>query len=148
MMLNLPQDIFTPGGSVYRPGMVMANSPDQTGYIGITYEQPDVAGGDLWVYYSLSYQSQSWNRTWNIIQNDTNGISPAYNTSNLSFGLDNLANGWHVSVYIDNLFDQATYGYVNTSYNDNADLFGNARDHNVRSLAQPRTTWLTVEKDF
>ena len=139
---------ITPGGSVYRPGMVMANSPDQTGYIGITYEQPDVAGGDLWVYYSLSYQSQSWNRTWNIIQNDTNGISPAYNTSNLSFGLDNLANGWHVSVYIDNLFDQATYGYVNTSYNDNADLFGNARDHNVRSLAQPRTTWLTVEKDF
>jgi len=142
------EEYTTPGGSVYRNGMVMANSPDQAGYVGITYEQPGVAGGDLWVYYGLHYQSQSWNRTWNIIQNDTNGISPSHNESNFSIGLDNLGNGWEVGVYIDNVFDQSNYSFVNTSGNTYSGIFGSDLNNNVRTLAQPRTTWLTLRKGF
>ncbi len=44
--------------------MIMPNSPDRKGYFGISYDKPDVAGGDLWVYYGYSFQSESWNRTW------------------------------------------------------------------------------------
>jgi len=68
--------------------------------------------------------------------------------SNFSIGLDNLGNGWNVSVYIDNVFDQANYSFVNTGQNNYADMFGSNRDHNVRTLAQPRTTWLTLRKEF
>ena len=142
-------EYITPGGSVYRDGMIMPNSPDRKGYIGISYEKPgSIAGADLWVYYSMSFQSKTWNRTWNIIQNDTNGISPSHDISDFSIGLDNLANGWEVGIYIDNVFDQATYSFVNTGQNNYADMFGSTRDHNVRTLAQPRTTWLTLRKGF
>jgi outer membrane receptor protein involved in Fe transport len=142
-------EYITPGGSVYRDGMIMPNSPDRKGYIGISYEKPgSIAGADLWVYYGMSFQSKSWNRTWNIIQNDTNGISPSHDISDFSIGLDNLANGWEVGIYIDNVFDQATYSFVNTGQNNYADMFGSTRDHNVRTLAQPRTTWLTLRKGF
>ena len=142
------EEYTSPSGSVYRDNMIMPNSPDRKGYLGITYEQPDVAGGDLWVYYGISYQSESWNRTYNIIQNDTNGISPAHDNSNLSIGLDNLGDGWNVSLYIDNVFDQATYSFVNTNANNYTDLFGTNSQRNVRSLAQPRTTWLVARKSF
>jgi outer membrane receptor protein involved in Fe transport len=142
-------EYITPGGSVYRDGMIMPNSPDRKGYIGISYEKPgSIAGADLWVYYGMSFQSKSWNRTWNIIQNDTNGISPSHDSSDFSIGLDNLGNGWEVGVYIDNVFDQATYSFVNTGANNYAAMFGSNRDHNVRTLAQPRTTWLTLRKGF
>ena len=129
--------------------MIMPNSPDRKGYIGVTYEKPNsIAGADLWVYYGITFQTESWNRTWNIIQNDKNGISPDHNSSNLSLGLDNLGNGWSVSVYIDNVFDQETYSYVNTSGNTYASMFGSDLNHNVRTLAQPRASWLTLKKDF
>ena len=81
-------------------------------------------------------------------RNDTNGISPSHDESNFSIGLDNLANGWEVAVYIDNVFDQANYSYVNTSGNNYASMFGSNLNHNVRTLAQPRTTWLTLRKEF
>ena len=142
------KEYTSPGGSVYRDNMIMPNSPETKGYLGISYDQPDVAGGDLWVYYGISYQSESWNRTWNIINNDTNGISPSQESSNFSIGLDNLANGWNVSLYIDNVFDQATYSFINTGANTYSDMFGTDSQRNVRSLAQPRTTWLTVRKRF
>ena len=139
----------TPSGSVYRDGMIMPNSPDKKGYFGISYDKPNsIAGANLWAYYGISYQSESWNRTWNIIQNDTNGISPSFDNSNFSIGLDNLGNGWNVSLYIDNVFDQATYSYVNTSGNTYSGIFGSDLNNNVRTLAQPRTTWLTVRKNF
>lgn len=138
----------SPGGDVYRNGMKMPNSPDRKGYLGISYNQPNVAGGDLWVYYGISYQSESWNRTSNIIANDTNGLSPSHSNSNLSIGLDDLGNGWDVSLQIDNVFDQTTYSFVNTDSNNYADLFGSNRQRNVRNLAQPRTTWLVVRKTF
>ena len=139
----------TPGGSVYRDGMIMPNSPDRKGYFGISYDKPNsIAGANLWAYYGVSYQSESWNRTWNIIQNDTNGISPSFDNSNFSIGLDNLGDGWNVSLFIDNVFDQATYSYVNTSGNTYSGIFGSDLNNNVRTLAQPRTTWLTVRKNF
>jgi outer membrane receptor protein involved in Fe transport len=161
-------EYITPGGSVYRKGMVMPNSPDQKGYIGITYEKPgSIAGADLWVYYGMSFQSSMWNRTWNVIQYndckeagsispslapingcDTNGISPSHNESNFSIGLDNLGNGWEVGVYIDNVFDQSNYSFVNTSGNTYSGIFGSDLNNNVRTLAQPRTTWLTLRKTF
>jgi len=142
------EEYTSPGGSVYRDGMVMPNSPDRKGTLGISYNQPNVVGGDLWVYYGLSYQSESWNRTWNIIQNDDSGLSPSHNNSNLSIGLDNLGNGWDVYLQIDNVFDQATYSFVNTGANVEADFFGSDRQRNTRSLAQPRTAWLVVRKNF
>ena len=142
------KEYVSPAGDVYRNGMAMPNSPDRKAYLGITYEQPDVAGGDLWVYYGVSYQSESWNRTGNIIDNDRNGISPSHDNSNLSIGLDNLGDGWNVSLYIDNVFDQASYSFVNTNANTYTDLFGTDSQRNVRSLAQPRTTWLVVRKTF
>ena len=142
------KEYVSPAGDVYRNGMAMPNSPDRKAYLGITYEQPDVAGGDLWVYYGFSYQSESWNRTGNIIDNDRNGISPSHDNSNLSIGLDNLGDGWNVSLYIDNVFDQASYSFVNTNANTYTDLFGTDSQRNVRSLAQPRTTWLVVRKTF
>ena len=142
------KEYVSPAGDVYRNGMAMPNSPDRKAYLGITYEQPNVAGGDLWVYYGVSYQSESWNRTGNIIDNDRNGISPSHDNSNLSIGLDNLGDGWNVSLYIDNVFDQASYSFVNTNANTYTDLFGTDSQRNVRSLAQPRTTWLVVRKTF
>ena len=128
--------------------MVMPNSPDRKGYLGISYNQPNVAGGDFWIYYGLSYTSEMWNRTWNIIQNDSDGLSPSHNNSNLSIGLDDIGNGWDVSLQIDNVFDQATYSFVNTGANVEADFFGSDRQRNTRSLAQPRTAWLVVRKTF
>ncbi|MDE0743977.1 MAG: TonB-dependent receptor [Woeseiaceae bacterium] len=142
------KEYVSPAGSVYRNDMIMPNSPDRKGYFGISYDKPDVAGGDLWVYYGFSFQSESWNRLGNIIDNDTNGISPSHNNSNFSIGLDNLSNGWNISLYIDNVFDDATYSFVNTNANNYADLFGAGTQRNVRSLAQPRTTWLTARKTF
>ncbi|MEC7367819.1 MAG: TonB-dependent receptor, partial [Pseudomonadota bacterium] len=142
------EEYTSPGGSVYRDGMKMANSPDQKGYLGISYDRPDVAGGDFWFYYGISYQGETWNRTSNIIENDASGISPSHHNSNLSVGLDDLGNGWGVSLYISNVFDQATYSFVNTGTNGYADLFGSDQQRDVRNLAQPRTAWLVVRKTF
>ena len=135
------------GGLEIRDGQAMPGSPEEKAWLSITYDIPDVLGGNMWVYYDISYQSETWNDSANARDLDENGLADSWTYSNLQVGL-NLANGWDVTLHINNLFDQETYSWISTYDNDDADLFGDPRYHNVRSIDRPRTTWLQVKKSF
>lgn len=130
-----------------RDGMDLPNSPDLKGYVAIHYDIPDVLGGDAWVYFDSSYQDETWNATWEIARNDKNGLSDTYTVSNLSFGLD-MPNGLYFTMRVDNLFDEAGYNNVATGQNGYAELYNDPRFRNLRNLERPRSTWLTVRKEF
>ena len=130
-----------------RKGMPMPGSPERKYFISAYYEVPDVLGGDFWFYLDHAYESEKWNSTWSIVNNDTNGLAPSSTYSSLKLGL-RLQNELEFDLHVKNLFDETNYGYVNTWENDDADLFGDPRFHNIRSLSQPRTYWLSVRKNF
>ncbi|MBJ88409.1 MAG: hypothetical protein CMO98_00975 [Woeseia sp.] len=131
-----------------RKGMPMPNSPEATGSASVYYEIPDLLGGDVWLYYNVSYQGETWNTRSTIFNNETEGISPSWTYSTFSAGLM-LPNQLDVEVNITNLFDQKGYTYVDQFWgNRNAEAFGDPRFRNMRTLDQPRTIWLTLRKGF
>ena len=134
-------------GFEYRDGMPMANSPDQKAYLSFNYDIPDVFGGDLWLWYDITSRGSSWNGTGNIRSGNTLGITPSYHTSNFQIGFD-LPNNLSLTLQIDNVWDQETYGYISTGSNYAPEYFGSARDYNVRTLARPRTAWFVIRKGF
>ncbi len=142
-------------GTVYRDGMSMANSPDTKAYLSVNYDIPDVFGGDMWLWYDVSYTSETWNRTSRIIAMDTDGLSPSRSTSNFELGLA-LPNQLSLTLRVNNVWDQSNYDYVSTGGNYGGEWFetvnpgaaANARERNMRSLTRPRTVWATLRKDF
>jgi len=130
-----------------RKGMPMPGSPERKYFISAYYEVPDVLGGDFWFYLDHSYESEKWSSTWNIVNNNTNAIAPASTYSSLKLGL-RLQNELEFDLHVRNLFDETGYSYVSTGENGDADLFGDPRWHDLRSLSQPRTYWLSVRKNF
>jgi len=142
--VNQPPD---PDDLDIRAGMPMPGSPESKYFVSAYYEIPDVLGGDFWVYFDHSYQSETWNRISDIVDNNTRGLAPSWTYSSLKFGLF-LQNGFDFDVHIRNLFDEPGYGYIDTFSNDDADLFSDPREHNLRSLSQPRTVWVSMRKRF
>jgi len=130
-----------------KKGMPMPNSPERKYFISAYYEIPDVLGGDFWVYLDHSYESEKWNTSSNIVNDNRFGIAPSWTYSSLKFGLM-LQNGLEFDVHVRNLFDEKGYGYVSTGSNNDADLFNDPREHNLRALSQPRTVWFSVRKNF
>jgi outer membrane receptor protein involved in Fe transport len=143
-------------GRVYRDGMAMANSPDTKAYLGLNYDIHDVLGGDMWLWYDVSYESETWNGTSRIIDNDRSvGLSPSRHTSNFYMGLalpDNLS----LTLQVNNVWNQANYSYISTGDNfyseyyaiENPQGTANDRYRNMRSLVRPRTIWFNLRKDF
>ena len=131
-----------------RKGMTMPGSPDLKAWFSLTYDIPDVLGGDFWTYYDISYQSETWNNTGNILDNDVTGLAPSWTSSNLIFGLE-YENDLSVAIKITNLFDEATHSYMNTTIRGYAENFpGETRDLTNRNEGRPRTVWLTFRKGF
>lgn len=132
----------------FRKGMAMPNSPDAKAWLSLTYDIPNVFGGDMWVYYDIAYQAETWNRDDFILNNDTRGLAPSWTHSNLSFGLD-FNNNLNFTLLVNNLFDEATYSYINPNIMGYADDFpNNTRDLSNRNEGRPRTVWLTMRKGF
>lgn len=135
------------GGPDIIDGMPMPGSPESKYFISAYYEVPDVFGGEFYIYFDYTYQSETWNRVEDISDNNTNGLAPSWTYSTLKFGL-NLPNQLGIDLQIRNLTDEKGYSYVSTWENDYADLFGDPRFHNLRSQTRPRTVWLSLRKDF
>ncbi len=130
-----------------RAGMAMPNSPDRTAHVSFNYTIPNVLGGDLWLYYDFSYSSEIWNETYDIVDDDLDGLAPSWTYSTFSAGLQ-LPNQLDIEINVRNLFDEQGYSYVWTLEGDNADVFGDPRYQRIRALDRPRTIWLTLRKGF
>ena len=128
-------------------GMPMPNSPETTAHASIYYTIPDVFGGDLWLYYDISYSSGIWNGISNIRDNDRDGFAPSWTYSTFSAGLQ-LPNELDIEVNVRNLFDEQGYSYVATWEADDAAIFGDPRYRRIRAQDRPRTIWLTLRKGF
>jgi iron complex outermembrane receptor protein len=128
-------------------GQPMPGSPDEKAWLSVTYDIPNVLGGDLWLYYDIAYRSETWNDTGHARDKDTSGLADSWTYSNFQMGLE-MGNDLSVTLKVNNLFDQETYNWVSTSSNDDADIFGDQRFHNLRSLDRPRTMWLSLKKRF
>jgi outer membrane receptor protein involved in Fe transport len=136
------------GDDLYRDGMPMVNSPDTKAYLSLLYDVPaDVLGGNLWLWYDISYTSETWGRTWYIIDQNMDGLAPSRHTSNFQIGLD-LPNELSVTLQVDNVWDNDSYEYVELGGAYQPQWFGVDREQNLRSLARPRTAWISVRKGF
>ena len=140
-------NVVIAGDQVIRKGMPMPGSPEQKAWMSLTYTIPDVLGGELWFYYDIAYQSETWNNKDNILTRNTNGLAPSWTHANLQIGLD-LQNDWSVKMKVNNLNNKTNYSYVSTVDNENAAAFGDARWHNIRTYDRPRTVWFSVKKSF
>ena len=143
----LPNGEPDPDELEVRAGMPLPNSPKRTGTFSISYEIPNVLGGDLWFYYDISYSSEIWNSTANILDNDTDGISPSWTFSTFSAGLQ-LPNQFNIELNVRNVTNESGYSYVWTGEADNAALFDDPRYRRIRAQDRPRTVWLTLRKGF
>ena len=144
------EDSFHPesGNLTIRKGMTMPGSPESKAWVSLGYDIPGVLGGDFWTYYDFSYQSETWNNTGNIRDNDVTGLAPSWTHSNLIFGLD-FESDLSLTIKINNLFDETTHSYMNTGIRGNAEEFpGQARDLTNRNEGRPRTIWFTARKGF
>ena len=137
----------SPGDLDIRKGMPLPGSPERKYHVSAYYEVPDVLGGDFWFYIDHSYESETWNNTFNIVNNNTNGLAHSWTYSSISFGL-RMPNQFEFDINVRNLFDEDGYSYVSTVENDDADIFNDPRYHNLRSLDRPRTIWFAVRKNF
>jgi outer membrane receptor protein involved in Fe transport len=135
------------GDDLYRDGMPLVNSPDTKAYLSLLYDIPDVLGGDMWLWYDISYTSETWGRAWYIIDQNRKGLAPSRNSSNFQMGLD-LPNELSLTLQVDNVWDQKGYGFVDASGSYEPQWFGVDREQNLRSLERPRTAWISVRKDF
>ena len=138
---------FVDGILDIRAGMPMPNSPEEKASVSLYYSVPDVLGGELWFYYDYFYQSETWAGTWEIVNNDLNGLAPSWTSSNFSVGME-FPSDLSVVIDVKNIFDDTGYGWVETGDNDKSDLFGDPRFYNRRSLPRPRTVWLKLRKGF
>jgi len=136
---EIPADIVS--------GMLMPNAPDAKAWASLYYEVPNVLGGDLWFYYDIAYQAESWAGIDEIRDKDEDGRAPSRTFSNFSTGL-HLANQFDVTITVNNLFDQNGYSFVWTGEGGNADEFGSSTYQQQRAQDRPRTVWLTLRKGF
>lgn len=130
-----------------RAGMRLPNAPDLKAHASIYYTIPDIWGGDLWLYYDYTYSSDVWNETYDIVDNNTDGLAPSWSYSTFSAGLE-LPSQWDVEINVRNLFDSNGYSYVWTGEADEAATFDDPRYRKIRAQERPRTIWLTVRKGF
>jgi outer membrane receptor protein involved in Fe transport len=130
-----------------RAGMPLPNAPDFKAHASIYYTIPDVLNGDLWLYYDYTYSSEVWNETYDIVDNNRDGLAPSWSYSTFSAGLQ-LPSQWDIELNVRNLFDQDGYTYVGTWEADEAAVFGDPRYRKIRAQERPRTIWLTVRKGF
>ena len=128
-------------------GMPLPNSPKTTGTFSISYEIPDILGGDLWLYYDISYSSEIWNNRSHILENDRDGLAPSWTYSTFSAGLQ-LPNQFDIELNVRNLTDESGYSYVWTGEADNAAIFGDPRYRRIRAQDRPRTISLILRKGF
>ena len=130
-----------------RAGMDMPGAPEKRAFASLTYDIPDVLGGDLWLYYDITYSSEIWNANDEIRDGDVAGLAPGWTFSSFSAGLQ-LPNQLDITVNVNNLFDQNGYSYVWRGEADSAAAFGDARYQQQRAQWRPRTVWLTLTKGF
>jgi outer membrane receptor protein involved in Fe transport len=135
------------GDDEYWDGMAMPNSPDRKAYLSLNYDIPGVFGGDMWLWYDISYVSDTWNRTYAIRANDKDGIAPAHHISNFQVGLD-LSDGLSLTLRVENVWDQTEYTWASTSGKSRQAWFDTTQGYNERSLTQPRTVSFAVSKKF
>ena len=131
-----------------RKGQDMPNSPALKSWLSMSYDVPDVLGGDLSFYYDVSYQGEVWNTSDNARDKDTTGLAPSWVYHNFSVGLD-LPSQLNVTFKVNNVFDQSTASYINDSIQGYSEEFPNqTRDRFNANRGRPRTMWLSLRKDF
>ena len=128
-------------------GQDMPSSPEKRAYASLTYTIPDVLGGEMWLYYDVSYSSGTWNDNESARDTDVDGYAPSWSFHNFSAGLQ-LPNQFDITVNVNNLFDQNGYSYVWRGEADDAAAFGDSRYQQQRAQWRPRTVWLTLTKGF
>jgi iron complex outermembrane receptor protein len=150
--IKLPCDTLADGSNDpddinIRMGQDMPNSPDTKYTVNAYYEIPDVLGGDLWFYADYSFTSSTWNGTSEARDNDTEGLAPSRNYSNLSMGMQ-WPNAFSFDLVINNVTEEKGYSYVWTGEGGSADTFGDPRYQQQRAQDRPRTVWLSLRKGF
>ena len=136
------------GELAIRAGMRMPNSPERTAHASLYYEIPTpMFGGNGWIYYDVSYGSETWVNSSTIVENDLTGRAPSWVLHGLSAGLY-WQNNLELDITVRNLFDQQGYNYIERFQNSGAEAFGDPRFRNLRPYDRPRTVWLTVRKGF
>ena len=134
-------------GDVIEEGMPMPNSPERKYWAAVQYTWPalDGVGGDLWVRYDTSYQSETWASLGWILSNDPEGIHPSWQSSNVQIGLTR-DDGWELSLMARNVWDDRNINW--TWQPEYGDLFSVPTHNRFISYQRPRTISLTVRKAF
>lgn len=145
-------DLLEPGGSGdlrIIDGMPMPGSPENKSWLSVNYEVPNVFGGDLWFYYDIAYQSETWSRISDIRDDYKGGLADSWTFSSFSAGLY-LNNGVDITFKVRNLFDEQGWNYAYTGYDDYGTEFfgGDPRFKSARALDVPRTMSLSFRKAF
>ncbi len=83
-------------------GEQLNNSPDFKFNLGFNYETPLSAGAEFVLNGNYTWQSEV-----NFdITNNPRTVQPAYGLANAAIGVQSPNDTWHVSVFVNNLFDQ------------------------------------------
>ena len=104
---DLPADVFA-AGTIGYAGDPIPLTPEWTGSLQVSYEQPIAGGMDGYVQGGLSYRGDSYT-TFND-QNTYYTKLPAYTLVNLKLGV--RRDGWDIGLFGENLGDKAAYAGV------------------------------------
>jgi hypothetical protein len=144
-----PVQTLDPRGNVYlEAGQAAPNSPETKYRYSVDYTLPRIDGmkGDIWFRYDTTYQGKSWDNLDAAVDQDPNGIIPAWRTSNLQAGVL-FDNEWAVTLMARNVWnDTGVNSLYYSSYS--SDWFGDPRWRFIRTIQRPRTISLTVRKRF
>lgn len=83
-------------------GQRLSNSPDFKFNLGFNYETPVSSGVEFVLNGNYTWQSEI-----NFdITNNPRTVQPAYGLANAAIGVQSANDAWHVSLFVNNLFDQ------------------------------------------
>jgi outer membrane receptor protein involved in Fe transport len=145
---ELTDDTVYPNGDVVPDGTPTPYAPDTKYWVGIEYTVGGWKpfGGDLWMRFDYTYQSEMFNSLWNARADDEGGVIPSWDFGTAKLGMT-LPSDLEVTLTIDNIWNEAGMNWLSDDGRD-AEIFGDPRFRETRSLFRPRNIGIGIRKKF
>jgi outer membrane receptor protein involved in Fe transport len=145
---KLTEDVHYPNGDVVAAGTMMVGAPKFKASLGMEYTFPwKPMGGDLWARFEYSHQSYEYQSLARAEEHGLRGRVQPWDFGKFLLGLD-LPSKTELSLKVDNVWNSRGSNWISLGEEDNADVFGDPRYHNLQARFRPQNISLTLRKNF
>ena len=129
-------------------GTMMVGAPKFKAALGLEYTFPwKPMEGDLWARFEYSHQSYEYQSLARAAEHGQRGRVQPWDFGKFLLGLD-LPSKTELTLKLDNVWNSSGSNWISTGEEDNADVFGDPRFHNLQARFRPQNITLSLRKNF